>query len=651
MRKLLTLVICSCLFAISASAQETATIGGLTYTLATDGTASVASYQSATLEGVITVPATIAYNGKTYNVTALANYCFTNCSSLTNITLPNSITRIGYCCFVNCSNLTSATLPNGITTLEDYTFYKCSSLSSITLPNSITKIGFGCFFNCSSLTSITLPSSIISLGFSTISDREYYVNTECGGTFWGCNSLSKVTCQWNNLDNISIREGIFSDTLPEAILYVPKGTVDLYKKTSPWSGFGQVLEQPVTYDAVLLTNDTTVYKGTQVRLPIYLKNKVNITAFQTDIYLPSGVTIAKNDKGKSMIELSDRKDDQVIAFNMQTSGAMRVVAYSATSSAFSGNAGPLFYVTLNVADTLSAGDYSIYIKNTKLSTPAAKEYSVDEMDSKLTVKDYMLGDVDGNKVITISDAVAIVNHLLNTGSTTFIEKAADVDGSNDITINDVVALVNKYILNTRAKANAPATRADAEDDYLYISDVNINAGETIDLAIKMHNADQITAFQTDIYLPDGISVAKNSKGKNDMTLSSRADDQVIASNIQTDGAMRVVAYSMSSAPFSENDGTLFTMKITAAKDIKAGTDIIKIANTELSTPAAKAIRPEARTSSINITAATGINPVEAAANETNSKIYTLDGRLLNSPVKGINIIKMSDGTTKKIVVK
>jgi hypothetical protein len=461
-----------------------------------------------------------------------------------------------------------------------------------------------------------------------------------------------VTCQWNNLDNISIREGIFSDTLPEAILYVPKGTVDLYKKTSPWSGFGQVLEQPVTYDAVLLTNDTTVYKNTKVRLPIYLKNKVNITAFQTDIYLPSGVTVANNDKGMPMIELSDRKDDQTISSNMQTSGAMRVLAYSATSSAFSGNSGPLFYVTLDIANTVSAGDYTIYLKNTKLSTPAAKEYAVDEMDSKLTVKDYMLGDVDGNKVITISDAVAIANHLLNTGSTTFIEKAADVDGSNEITVNDAVALINKYILHTSgAKANAPVTRADTENDYLYISDVNINAGETIDLAIKMHNADQITAFQTDIYLPDGISVAKNSKGKNDMTLSSRADDQVIASNIQTDGAMRVVAYSMSSAPFSENDGTLFTMKITAAKDIKAGTDIIKIANTELSTPAAKAIRPEARTSSINITAATGINPVEAAANETNSKIYTLDGRLLNSPVKGINIIKMSDGTTKKIVVK
>jgi hypothetical protein len=568
-------------------------------------------------------------------------YTFSGCTSLTTIPpLPNSITYLGGA-FSGCTSLIVApAIPNSATSLF-HTFSGCTSLTAApVIPSSVTDLG-ETFEDCTSLTTVpAIPSSVTNLN----------------STFEDCTKLNSIQVNWLSLDKTTTNYYTFNKVpLSNAYLYVPKGAVNIYKSKSPWSSFGHIVEQTDNSgtdvnDAVLLTNDTTVYKGTQVRLPIYLKNKVNVTAFQTDLYLPSGVTVANNDKGMPMIELSDRKDDQTIGFNMQTSGAMRVLAYSATSSAFSGNSGPLFYVTLNVADTVSAGDYTIYLKNTKLSTPAAKEYSVDKMDSKLTVKDYMLGDVDGNKVITISDAVAIANHLLNTGSTTFIEKAADVDDSNEITVNDAVTLINKYILHTSgAKSNIPATRADTENDYLYISDVNINTGETIDLAIKMHNTDQITAFQTDIYLPDGISVAKNSKGKNDMTLSGRADDQTISSNIQTDGAMRVVAFSMTSAPFSENEGTLFTMKITADKDIKAGTGVIKIANTELSTPAAQAIRPEARTSSISV--ATGIKTISADADGKENKVYTLDGRLLKSPVKGINIIKMSDGTTKKIVVK
>ncbi|CEN48957.1 TvBspA-like-625 (fragment) [Capnocytophaga canimorsus] len=58
------------------------------------------------------------------------------CSSLTSITLPNSVTAIGWRAFSGCRSLTSITLPNSVTSIGDYAFWQCSSLTSLTLKGS-----------------------------------------------------------------------------------------------------------------------------------------------------------------------------------------------------------------------------------------------------------------------------------------------------------------------------------------------------------------------------------------------------------------------------------------------------------------------------------------------------------------------------------
>ena len=89
---------------------------------------------------------------------------------------------IGAYAFKNCSDLTSLTLPSSVTRIGDYAFYNCSGLTSLTLPSSVTRIGDYAFYNCSGLTSLTLPSSVTSsirdYIFDGLKECNYFIDSD-----------------------------------------------------------------------------------------------------------------------------------------------------------------------------------------------------------------------------------------------------------------------------------------------------------------------------------------------------------------------------------------------------------------------------------------------------------------------------------------
>ena len=113
--------------------------------------------------GVIEIPSSVSYEGKTYSVTSIGMYSFYGCDALVSINIPESVTSIGVHSFEGCKGLNSITIPEGITRIEDFTFCGCSSLGNVSIPEGVTDIGFNAFYECGSLEFINIPSSVNSI--------------------------------------------------------------------------------------------------------------------------------------------------------------------------------------------------------------------------------------------------------------------------------------------------------------------------------------------------------------------------------------------------------------------------------------------------------------------------------------------------------
>ena len=104
------------------------------------------------------------------SVTTIGNEAFSNCSGFTgDLTIPNSVTTIGESAFNGCTGFTGdLTIPNSVTTIGNKTFKRCTGFNGkLTIPNSVTTIGNSVFFGCKGFTGdLTIPDSVTTIGES-----------------------------------------------------------------------------------------------------------------------------------------------------------------------------------------------------------------------------------------------------------------------------------------------------------------------------------------------------------------------------------------------------------------------------------------------------------------------------------------------------
>lgn len=208
----------------------------------------------------ISIPAKVRIEGKVYDVTSIGE-AFSGCSSLTSISIPESVTSIGGYAFNGCSSLTSikipesvssigdsafancdalepklliynngtkcygwvgnkdscinVVIPSGVKSIGDYAFAYYSSLTSISIPEGVTSIGEQAFAYCSGLTSITIPEGVTSIEYGAFRDCRSLtsinipegVSSIDDWAFYGCSGLTSI-----NIPNsvTSIGYGAFS---------------------------------------------------------------------------------------------------------------------------------------------------------------------------------------------------------------------------------------------------------------------------------------------------------------------------------------------------------------------------------------------------------------------------------------------------------
>ena len=547
--------------------------------------------------GSVTIPERFNYNGVIYTVTSIGGTAFAGCSDLTSVTIPNTVTSIGASAFQGCSGLTSITIPNSVSQIGNYAFYGCSGLSSVTIPNSVTRISGSVFQRCSGLTSITIPNSVTAIegesfrycyGLTSVTIPNSV--TSIGyRSFYGCSAL---TCVISKMEN-PCYFGIEDFTNYNATLYVPKGTIEKYESMDYWNKFLHIIEgKPFGHTlSYLVDGETystyTLEEGDEI-IPEEVPNK--------DGYTFSGWSSIPETMPASDLTITGTFVPNKYKLTYMVDGVEYKSSEVEFGSAITAEDNPMkegytFSGWSEIPETMPAGDVTITgsftINKYKLT------YTLDG-------EEYKTAEVDYGTALTPEESPVKEGYTFSGWS-----EIPETMPANDVTVTGTFT-ANKYKLT-------------------YMVD-----GEEY----KASEVDYGTAITAEaVPTKEGYTFS----GWSEIPSTMPAEDVTVT------GTFTVNKYTIT---YMVDDAVLMTEEVAYGSTIappksqKDGYDILW--SFYPTTMPAYSI-------TINGTYTTGISSLNVE--ESDRQVFTPDGKRVETPKKGLNIIRMSDGTVKKVVVK
>ena len=501
------------------------------------------------------------------------------------------ITKIPKQAFYNCKNLTGdLVIPNSVTEIGEMAFYGCTEFNgTLTLSNKLETIGRHAFFGCSGFTgSLKLPNSVTNIGISAFSDCKSFTKLELS------NALSVIpTSAFNGCEGLS------------GSLVIPDGVKEIgYSAFSDCKGFNGTL----TLSNKLETIEELAFSG--------------CNGFTGSLTLPNSVTtIGKSAfmscSGFTKLELPNTLSVIPIQtfFGCSSLSGELVIPASVTeigNSAFNGCQN-LSAETRQVTLPKSLKKIGSNVFNRTNNINTVNFQSLPEGISKY------LG-YNKKKAVSLSDDSYISDQASGTvNKISYTRKMSNNWGT----------LVLPYSLTLTGEESYRLYTIDKMDGYeLVLIRIEGTVAAGTPCVVKRNGTEAALTFGAN---DAELKMAIDGKTVGDMTFRGTYTTEEVNSG-----------YVISKDCFwnvAELNGS------TLMKGVKVGPFRAWLDGNAASGPARLAMRIDGST--------TGINTPDAldVLNDAEAEYYDLSGKRLHEPQKGVNIVRMKSGKTKKIIIK
>ena len=609
--------------------------------------------------GNVVIPESVTYDGKTYSVTSIGISAFSGRSGLTSLTIPNSVTSISDA-FRSCSGLTSitvesgnttydsrdncnaiietstntliagcmnTTIPNSVTSIGNYAFSGCSGLTSVTIGNSVTSIGECAFYGCSGLTSVTIPNNVTSIGEKAFSgckslqtlDISNNIDEIKNSTFQGCSALSRIeipkgvvkVCD-NAFANCS---GLLYVVLPASLIYIGSNAIPSNEKKTNLN---------TSYYYIRMT-EFTVIPGSYAELWVHKKG------YAFSILNPFAIVKAKT-ASSIFFSFSKLKDNLDVTKFEVNGNPIDLTTYTLCLKGLnpSSSFGIEYNIVVNGETFVFKDIYRDFMQHQNWHAMYSK-FSTDPLTLKTAQP----------KVISVGNVIVAAESNLDDEETNVGFEWRRTDWTDDFASNTGAAylyegMMEGYIRNLNAEKLwkfRPYYESNSGNRY-YGEWVGLDPSNTSYFEPTVHtyakvevngNTAEVKGYAmrgTDNVTSQGFKYWKNVAG----TRGAASDIPANAKTVEANG--QVMTAQLTGLDY-ESDYCYVAFVTTSEKETFYG---------------------EQQTFKTGVDTS-GIEDARVTSEPTVTARFDLRGRRLDAPQRGMNILKMSDGTTRKVIVK
>lgn len=432
----------------------------------------------------------------------------------------------------------------------------------------------------------------------------------------------KASDDFKNDDNAKILFSTCSGSTPEA----KKAIIDIHESLDV---------TPLVGSFVLGETAFSIKPGGTHKVDVELNNEIDLYGLQTDITLPKGLHIAKNDKGKFDFTYSDRLPQEFTISSAERDGFVRVVVSCLPVVKITGNSSTVFSFNVEAdADFVSDENSKITFSNALASDNVGSLYTLDTANAVATVTS--LKPVNEAAYTRLSAEIAELQKLLDDAVAKVAEECKDVADN----YTDNVTTIQTLITNLKTDLDNKYASCDLNEESAL--DAQAVADIKADIEKYISDAQEAQAY----FVKKAANEAAYKRLSEELAAVQARFDEV-KNIIRTDYATVV-------SQFSSTELTIQIELKNVANDLKAKYDTIELnENSTLDLQILKDAIEQLLEDAKKAYETTSINGTWMNADGAGyTGIYTINGTKVETIVKGTSyIIRYANGKTMKVVVK